>query len=254
MQRSIWIERLADGVCVATERGFLLQLKVGGERAQAIHLVANLAGRCLCRAVEPLIERSRPFQKGSQLGIKCVSGRSEFLLALDGHGPRGEQLRERRGILGKHALESELVLAQQLGDGGLNQRSKKARRGRRLPAENTFVKHGGLGEVSNLRRSADEQRGRQQRVLKHRPQQRRGRDAFGFGVQNTYEIGGGVSVAAGLPESVGLLRRRRGPLERKARAGLFVDEKQQAILRPDGHLRVITGSLQLAIALQQCGV
>src|ERR1017187_3512456 len=209
LQRSVGIERLADGVCVTAERGFFLQLEVGRKRAQAIHLVANLAGRRLCRAVEPLIERSGPIQKGSQLGIQRVSGRSEFLLALDGHGPRGEQLRERRGIFGKPALESELVLAQQLGDGGLNQRSKKARRGRRLPAENTLVKNSGLGEVSNFRRSADEQRGRQQGVLKHGPQQRRGRDALGFGVENADEIRSGVSLAAGLPESGGLLRRGR---------------------------------------------
>jgi hypothetical protein len=48
-------------------------------------------------------------------------------------------------------------------------------------AQNALVEHGGLGKVGNLRRPADNGRGREQKILKDRPQQRRGRDALRLG-------------------------------------------------------------------------
>ena len=97
-------------------------------------------------------------------------------------------------------------------------------------------------------------RTRKQKILKDRPQQRRGRDALRLGVQNPQQIRRRKALPPRLPQAIRLLRARRQPLERQPRARSLVNEKQQAGLRRHGHLRVIAGGFQLPIALQQRGV
>ena len=106
-----------------------------------------------------------------------------------------------------------------VADRRLNERGGETRLDRRHAAKNALVEHLGLGEVGDLRRAADDQRGRKQKILKDRPQQRGGRDALRLGVENGDQVGGGIALAAGLPQAVRLRGRGRGALERKARAG-----------------------------------
>ena len=93
--------------------------------------------------------------------------------------------------------------------------------GRSLAAEDALIEHAGLGEVGDLRRAADDERVREQKILKDGTQQRRGRDALGLGVEDADEIGGGVALGACLPKAVGLGGAWCGALEGGARAGLL---------------------------------
>ena len=52
---------------------------------------------------------------------------------------------------------------------------------RGLTAEDALVEHAGLGEVSDLRGPANDERSRQKKVLKDGAEQGRGRYAFGLG-------------------------------------------------------------------------
>ena len=139
-------------------------------------------------------------------------------------------------------------LAQQFADGRLDQRGREARQRRRHPAQNPLVEHGGLRKVGDLRRSADDGRGRKQKILKDGPQQRRGRDALRLGVENAEQFGGRKALPSGLPESIGLGSAGRLPLQGKPRAALLVDEEEQARLRRHGDLRVIAGRFELPVA------
>ena len=93
---------------------FALQLEVGREGAQAIHLVAHFAGRSLRRLAQSLVLRLHPLNEQVELGIERVARRRQLLLGLNRHGARGEALRQRAGaLLGKDLLERELVRLEQ---------------------------------------------------------------------------------------------------------------------------------------------
>ena len=113
----------------------------------------------------------------------------------------------------------------------------------------------GLRQVGDLRRAADRARGREQEVLKHRPQQRRRRDALRLGIENAEQIGRRKALpvrACHKPlgsAALGAMRlsARRAPV-------LFVDQEQQARLRRDGNLGMIAGGFERLAALHQRGM
>ena len=115
---------------------------------------------------------------------------ASFYLGLDWHGSRREPQRQRgRALLLKYLFERELVLAQQLRNRGLDQRGRETRNRRRLPAQNALEQHRRLRQVRNLRRPSHLRRGPKQKILKHRPQQRRRRNALRLGIENAQQIG-----------------------------------------------------------------
>ena len=91
------------------ERGLFLQLEVGGEGAQAVHLVADFALGGFGRLAQALVLRLHPFDEGGELGVEGIAGGCELLLGLDGHGARGEALGEGFRSLGEDLFESEFV-------------------------------------------------------------------------------------------------------------------------------------------------
>jgi len=135
LQCAAGIEGGGDGLGVAAERLLALELEVGGETAQAVHLVAHLAGGGVGGTAEAGVERVHVIEQRGELGVECVAGGGELALAFDGHGARGEELGERVFCLGEDAFEGELVLLEQLGDGGLDESSGEARLGVGLAAE-----------------------------------------------------------------------------------------------------------------------
>ena len=255
LQHAAGIEGVEDGVGVARERALALELEVGGEGAQAVHLVAHFSGRGIGRLAKSLVLRLQPFDECVEFGVEGVAGGGEFLFGFDGHGAGGEALRERCGILfGEDLFEGEIVFAKQLGDGRLDERGGEARDGRRLAAENALEENRGLREVGDFGGTTDLRRGREQKILKDGAKKRRGRDALGLGVENAEEIGCGVGLAVGVPEAVGLGGRGRGAAKSDARAGFVVDEEQEARLRSDGDLNVIAGGFEGLAAFGECGV
>jgi len=80
---------------VARERGLALELEVGGERAQAVHLVAYFAGGGVSRLAQAFVLRLQPINENGELGIESVAGGGKFLFCLDGHGAGSEALRKR---------------------------------------------------------------------------------------------------------------------------------------------------------------
>ena len=220
LENAAGIERVEDGVGVAREGGLALELEVGGESAQAVHLVAHFSGGGIGGLAEALVLRLQPVDESVELGIECVAGGGKFLFGLDGHGAGGEALGERCGILfGEDLLEREIVFAQKLGNGGLDERGGEARDGRRLAAENALEENRGLREVGDFGGAADLGRGREQKILKDGTKEGRGRDALGLGVEDSEQIGCGVGLVVGVPEAVGLGGSGRGAAKGDARAG-----------------------------------
>src|ERR1035438_2558713 len=113
LQHTAGIECPTDGLGVALDRLFLLQLEVGCQPSQPVHLIAHLVGRSFSRAAKSRVESAHPFEQRSKFGIESNPHRSNLALPFDGHGPRGEQLRQRIGSLVKNAIECEPVFAQQ---------------------------------------------------------------------------------------------------------------------------------------------
>ena len=162
-----------------------LELEVGGQGAQAIHLVAHFSGRSIGRLAESFVLRLQPLDESVEFGVEGVAGGGEFLFGFDGHGARGEALRERGCVLfGEDLFEGELVLAEQFGDGRLDERGGEARDGRRLAAENALEENRGLREVGNFRGPPTCARGREQKILEDGAEKRRRGDALGLGVED----------------------------------------------------------------------
>ena len=116
----------------------------------------------------------------------------------------------------------------------------------------------GLRQIRDLRRAAHLRRSPEQKILKHRPQQRRRRNALRLGIENAQQIRRRIALVSlrtgGQPQAVRLLGRGRDALERQPRARFLVDQKQQARLRRDQNLRVIAGGLESLAALDQRGM
>src|SRR5580658_1590632 len=155
LQYSAGKERLADRLRVPAQRGLALELEVGGEPAQAVHLVANLAGRGIGRAAQSRIERMHPLEQRRKFRVECVSRCGDLLLPLDRYGPRSQQMRQPILAPGEYALEREIMAPQQLANGRLDERCGKSRLDRRLPPQDALVENGRLGEVSDLGRPAN---------------------------------------------------------------------------------------------------
>ena len=157
LQDSAGIEGLADGLGVAGERVLLLQLEAGRETPEPVHLVAHLGGGGLRRPAQPGIERAHPGEQRVKLRVKSIACGRQLALALDRHGARREQLRERVLIPGENSVEPQFVAAQQVGNWQLDERGGKAGSGRRPARQNPVIEDRGLGKVSNLRRAGDDQ-------------------------------------------------------------------------------------------------
>src|SRR6202789_4347950 len=72
--------------------------------------------------------------------------------------------------------------------------------------------------------------------------------------ENSGKLGGGVTIAARLPEAIRLGGGGRSALERLAYSTFRIDKKEQAGTSADGNLGVVTGFRQRAIAVEQRGV
>ncbi len=169
LEDAIGMQRADDRLSVPSKRFFALQLVVRSQTTQAVHLVAHLAGRDVGRAAQSRIKGAHPLEERHDICIEGVAGRSEFALAFNGHGSRGEQLRQRIGVLGKDAIEHELVLAQQLGDRGFNQCGGEARFRWCCAAQYSLEEDGGLREIGNLGGTTDGKGRREQVVLENGP-------------------------------------------------------------------------------------
>ncbi len=174
---------------MAPQRGFARQLEVRRQPAQAVHLVAHLAGRGLGRPSQSGVQRAHPVHHCRQLRIESRARGCQLPLALHRHRPGGQQLRQGCRRFAEYPFQRQLVPVQQFADGRLNQRCGKPRQRRRHSAQNALVEHSGLGKVSHLSRPADNFRRRQKKILKHGPQQRRGRNALRLGLENAHQIG-----------------------------------------------------------------
>ena len=92
---------------------------------------------------ETVVLRLQPVDECGELGVESVAGCGKFLFGLDGHGVGGQAKCERsRILLGKHLFKGEIVFAQQLGNGRLDESGGVACDGRRLAAENAFEQNG----------------------------------------------------------------------------------------------------------------
>ena len=112
-----------------------LQLEVGGEGAQAVHLVAHFAGRGVGRLAQALVLRLQPIDERVSSASRALPAAANFCLVSTGMDAGGKPLRKRGGIfLGEDLLEGQLVAAQQLGNRRLDERGGEARDGRRLAA------------------------------------------------------------------------------------------------------------------------
>src|SRR5579871_4649592 len=111
LQDATRVQGANEGFGVATKSFFALQLEVGGETAQAVHLVAHFAGSSFGGATEALVKSVHPFEQRGEIGVEGVACGGEFALAFDGHGACGEQLCQGVGIFGEDTVERELVLA-----------------------------------------------------------------------------------------------------------------------------------------------
>jgi len=89
------VEGVGDGVGVAGEGGLALQLKVGGQGAQAAHLVADLAGCGVGGLAETGVLGLHPVEQEDELGVESRARGLQLALAFDGHGAGGQQLRQR---------------------------------------------------------------------------------------------------------------------------------------------------------------
>ena len=96
------------------------------------------------------------------------------------------------------------MAGEQLCNRGLNEGGGEAGLDRRHAAQERLEKHFRLGEVGDLRRAADDQGCAQQKILEDGTQERGGRDALGLGGEDVGEVGGGIALAAGLPQAVEL--------------------------------------------------
>ena len=110
-------------------------------------------------------------------------------------------------------------------DGSMSVAEKRAMGGVWRP-QNALEENGGLREIGDFGGAADLSGGREQKILKDGTQERRGRDALGLGLENSEEIGGGVSLVVGVPQAIGLGCGGRDAAKRDARAGFVVDEEQ----------------------------
>src|SRR5580698_11547755 len=70
LQNAAGKERSRQRLGVAGERGLALELKVGGEGAQAIHLVLDLVGCGFRRLAESLVLRLQPGDQRVELGVE----------------------------------------------------------------------------------------------------------------------------------------------------------------------------------------
>ena len=66
LQGATGIESLADGLGMTSQRRFALQLEVGCQPSETIHLVPHLAGRSLGRSPQSCIHAAHPLQQRSQ--------------------------------------------------------------------------------------------------------------------------------------------------------------------------------------------
>ena len=257
---SAGVEGLDYGLGVAAQRGFLFQLEVGSEAAQAVHLVAHLVCGGAGGAAQALVEAVHPVGHFCQLGVEGVAGGGQLTLAFDGHGAGSEELgqrvRRQRSFGGgrEDALRGQLVAAEQIGDGLLDERGGEAGLEYGDAAQNLLVENGGLGEVGDFGGPADGKRGSEEEILKDWAEERGGRDAMRLGGEDGDEIGGGIAGTACLPEAVWLGGGGRGALEGLADAGGWIDEEEQAGAEADGNLGVVAGFGQGAIAVEERGV
>jgi len=112
---------------VAVERGLFLQLEVGGQSPQAVHLVADFAAAVSADWPRPwscdCIHSTSEVSSVSS----ALPAAASFCFGFDRHGARGQVLGKRCGVLRIDLFERELVALKQLGNRRLNQRSKEAR-------------------------------------------------------------------------------------------------------------------------------
>src|SRR6516165_209679 len=81
LQSVIGIKRQCDRFRMPRERSFLLQLKISGKAAQAVHLVPHLAGGSIGRAAEACVQAAHPCEKPFEFRIERISCRGQLAFA-----------------------------------------------------------------------------------------------------------------------------------------------------------------------------
>ena len=118
--------------------------------------------------------------------------------------------------------------------------AEKRRQHRRHTAQNRLVQHCALREVGDLRRPADVSRRRQNRILKHRPQQRIRTQPLRLPTPESQ-----ATPPRSTPSPPAFHTPSPAPPQSLPLARLRIHQKQQRSPRLHQHLRVIARSLQL---------
>jgi hypothetical protein len=244
----------AEGIDVAADAGVALELDVGGEAAEAVHLIPHLRGGDLGGAGERGVEGFGPGEEGVELVVKRVAGGGEAALAFDGKRARAEAVGQLVGVGREDVLEGELVLVEDLRDGRFDERCGEAREDGGGAAEDGLVEDLVLRVVGDLGGATDDGLGGEEVVLKDGAEERVGAEALGGGVEDGEQVVGGV-LGLRAVEGRGPTRKPGAVLaaEGKARAGGFIDEEEEAGAGGDEDLGVVAALGEELVAVVEGG-
>ncbi len=202
----------AEGIDVAADAGVALELVIGGEAAEAVHLIAHLGGRDLGGAGERGVKGFGPGEEGVELVVEGVAGGGEAALAFDGERAGAEAVGQLIGMGGEDVFEGELVLVEDLRDRRLDERGGEAREDGGGAAEDGLVEDLVLRVVGDLGGATDDGLGGEEEILKDGAEEGVGAEALGGGVEDGEQVGGGVLGAGAVDAVVNQLPflRRRG--------------------------------------------
>ena len=255
---------------MAADARVALELEVGGEAAEAVHLVAHFGGRGARGTAEVGRERVGPGEEGVELVVESVAGRGEAAFAFDGEGTGAEALGELVGMGGEDVFKGELVLIEEFGDGGLDEGGGEPWQDGGGAAEDSLVEDLVLGVVGDFRGATDDGLGGEHVILKDGAEEGVGTEALGGGVEDGEEVGGGVlgfrgrrwrGLSCGLSYSLGSrasCRRSYKPgavfaMEGKAGAGGFINKEEEAGAGGDEDLGMVAALGEEPVTLVEGG-
>jgi hypothetical protein len=129
LEMRVGIEGEHDGVGVFAEGGLLLELEVGGQAAEAVHLVAHLVSRGLGGARKVCTHGGHVGGERGEFGVHGVAGGGELAFGFDGHGAGTEAEGEGFWGFGFEDLgQADFVLGHDGGDGRVDEGGGEARK------------------------------------------------------------------------------------------------------------------------------
>ena len=156
---------------VLPQTGLFLQLKRRRHPPQPVHLVQHLRPRHLSRPPKALIHPTQILRQRRQFRLHALPTAASFRFAAMGIARAPSRCASSSAVVIASGNWTSSCIHHR-GNRRLQQRRAQPRQHWRNPSQNRLIQHRTLRKVGNLRRPANISRRRQNRILKHRPQQR----------------------------------------------------------------------------------